>query len=89
MKAPLSPPPRLAPSARAGTFRPLRPVPVLLEDLDAVIGEFAVGLPALPHLAQTERRRRIIEYLERLSALLDQDLPHSSPPELHPSLRNN
>ena len=77
------------PSSRANPFRPLRSVRTDVSDLDSIIEAVAARRPALSRVSPGERGLLIAQYLERLSTLLAEDLPHTPPPELHPSLRKN
>jgi hypothetical protein len=73
----------------ASAYRPLRGMQSLVNELDAVIEEFSVRRLTLSRLHPREQALLITDYLERLSSLLAEDLPHFPPPELHPSLRKN
>ncbi len=70
-------------------YRPLRGMQSLVNELDAVIEEFSARRLTLSRLHPREQAHLITDYLERVAALLAEDLPHSPPPELNPSLRKN
>ena len=70
-------------------YRRLRDTRAIVGELDEVIHEFAARRSALDRFGPRRRWRQIDAYLDRLCALLTEDLPHSAPAELDPDLRRN
>ncbi|HEU5318563.1 MAG TPA: hypothetical protein VFX49_20790 [Chloroflexota bacterium] len=76
----------------AGTFRPMRDVDSLLAELDAAIADFAARRPTAGRrrgAAGADGEGEVRVYLDRLFALLEEDLPHSTPPEIQVARRRN
>lgn len=74
-----------------GTYRPMRDVDSLLAELDAAIAEFAARRAAtrVYGAAGGDGDEGVGAYLDRLFALLEEDLPHSAPPEVQVASRRN
>ena len=70
-------------------YRRLRDVRVIAGEIDEAIDEFKRGRGATGRFGRVRRWRSVGAYLDRVCALLAEDLPHSAPAALDPELRRN